>query len=65
MSGISAVLIAEGNLSDNMPLEIADGISAHTGGDGSLSISQGKNVIFMKTKEVSKFKQWLNEVLIL
>jgi hypothetical protein len=48
-----------------MPLEIADGISAHTGGDGSLSISQGKNVIFMKTKEASKFKQWLNEVLIL
>lgn len=65
MNGINAAPTAEGNLSENMPLEINDGISCHTGGDGSLSISQGKNVIFMKHPEARKFKQWLNEVLIL
>ncbi len=46
-----------------MNLDIGLYKSAQVAGDGSLSIYQGSNIIFLTTGEAQKFKHWLNEVI--
>lgn len=44
-------------------LDLCEGKSANLEDDGSVSLIQGDNTVFLRIIEVEKLKRWLNEVM--
>ena len=44
-------------------LDIAEGKAAQVADDGTVSITQGQNIVFLRSIEVEKLKRWLNEII--
>lgn len=43
-------------------IELGEGKSAQAADDGTVSISQGQNIVYLKFIEVENLKHWLKEI---